>query len=170
MVPTHLVIKLLKWTSYWCFCLLLILEWSQQSFTDVWKSSLKAMLLEVKLRSHSSFRFVLLFYNLTDRFLPSYRSPRRSRWPDDDVPFYIPQFYDGWQPPAPTSMPSSLPYENSPMSPSDSQRFPPGGPREPPLYMRVIYDFTARNNQELSMMKGDVVQVRWVLWYNNYLH
>ncbi|XP_056278434.1 epidermal growth factor receptor kinase substrate 8-like protein 3b [Pseudoliparis swirei] len=83
----------------------------------------------------------------------------RSRWPDDDVPFYIPQFYDGWQPPAPTSMPSSLPYENSPMSPSDSQRFPPGGPREPPLYMRVIYDFTARNNQELSMMKGDVVQV-----------
>lgn len=31
---------------------------------------------------------------------------------------------------------------------------------EPPLHMRVIYDFTARNRQELSVMKGDVVQVR----------
>ncbi|XP_034392774.1 epidermal growth factor receptor kinase substrate 8-like protein 3b [Cyclopterus lumpus] len=82
-----------------------------------------------------------------------------SRWPDDDVPFYIPQFYDGWQPPAPTSMPSSLPYQSGPMSRSDSQHFTPDGPREPPLYMRVIYDFTARNNRELSIMKGDVVQV-----------
>lgn len=26
--------------------------------------------------------------------------------------------------------------------------------------MRVIYDFTARNRQELSVMKGDMVQVR----------
>lgn len=31
---------------------------------------------------------------------------------------------------------------------------------EPPLYMRVTYDFTARNRQELSVMRGDVVQVR----------
>lgn len=30
---------------------------------------------------------------------------------------------------------------------------------EPPLYMRVIYDFMARNIQELSVMKGDNVQV-----------
>lgn len=32
---------------------------------------------------------------------------------------------------------------------------------EQPMYMRVIYDFMARNSRELSIMKGDVVQVRY---------
>lgn len=32
---------------------------------------------------------------------------------------------------------------------------------EPPMYMKAIYDFMARNNRELSIMKGDVVQVRF---------
>uniref|UniRef100_UPI003AAF3F2C epidermal growth factor receptor kinase substrate 8-like protein 3b n=1 Tax=Centroberyx gerrardi TaxID=166262 RepID=UPI003AAF3F2C len=116
----------------------------------------------------------------------------RSRWPEDNIPPYIPEFYDGWQPP-PMSAPPA--YQNGPMSRSNSQRFPPGHqngpmsesqsysprdmqqqPEEPvmnspwgsppparhsksPLYMRVIYDFMARNSQELSIMKGDVVQV-----------
>lgn len=30
---------------------------------------------------------------------------------------------------------------------------------EPPLYARAIYDFNARNGRELSLSKGDVVQV-----------
>lgn len=112
----------------------------------------------------------------------------RSRWPDDNVPPYIPEFYDGWQPPPPS--------QNRPMSRSSSQRHPPGQPygqinsgtKEPPgdrswmapppphstepLYMRAIYDFMARNNRELSIMKGDVVQViqknkQWWLVRNN---
>ncbi|KAM9350352.1 epidermal growth factor receptor kinase substrate 8-like protein 3b [Symphorus nematophorus] len=115
----------------------------------------------------------------------------RSRWPEE-VPPYIPEFYDGWQPPPPPSRPSPPPFQNGPMSRSNSQRFPPdrrqpeepmsngpwGAPppppaqlSEPPLY-RVIYDFMARNNQELSIMKGEVVQViqknkQWWLVRNN---
>lgn len=30
---------------------------------------------------------------------------------------------------------------------------------EPPLYMRVAYDFVGRNGRELSVMKGDTVEV-----------
>ncbi|KAJ4934624.1 hypothetical protein JOQ06_007409 [Pogonophryne albipinna] len=79
----------------------------------------------------------------------------RSRFPNEDVQPYIPEFYDGWQPSPLSRRPSPLP----PMSRSNSQRFPPNAPREPPLYMRVIYDFMARNNRELSIMKWEDVQV-----------
>ncbi|KAF4072323.1 hypothetical protein AMELA_G00261770 [Ameiurus melas] len=114
----------------------------------------------------------------------------RPGWPNaDQIPPYVPQFYDGWQPPAPAP-PQSGPM-NHPLSRSNSQRFPaendvqqrpgqdnrlfgapPERSGEPPLYMRVIYDFTARNRQELSVMKGDVVQVvhksrQWWVVRNN---
>ncbi|KAF7695365.1 hypothetical protein HF521_007088 [Silurus meridionalis] len=114
----------------------------------------------------------------------------RSNWPNaDQIPAYVPQFYDGWQPPAP--IPSQSGPMNHSLSRSNSQRFPaendaqqrsgqdnrpvgapPERSGEPPLYMRVIYDFTARNRQELSVMKGEVVQVinksrQWWIVRNN---
>lgn len=99
----------------------------------------------------------------------------RSQWPQDEIPPYIPDFSDGWQPPSRSSRPVSR---------SNSQRFPPsqqqngwGTPPPParstdPEFMRAIYDFMARNNRELNLMKDDVVEVvqknrQWWLVRNN---
>lgn len=100
----------------------------------------------------------------------------RSQWPEEDIPPYIPEFYDGWQPPPPSRM-------SRPVSRSNSQRFPtnqqngwgtppPNARGSEPEYMRAIYDFIARNNRELDLMKGDVVEVvqknkQWWLVRNN---
>ncbi|XP_043102390.1 epidermal growth factor receptor kinase substrate 8-like protein 3b [Puntigrus tetrazona] len=101
----------------------------------------------------------------------------RSKWPNgDQIPPYYPEFYDGWQPLPPG--PSQSPLASRQLSRSNSERVPSGNvmqrppeqdvrpwsappirSAEPPIYMRVIYDFMARNSQELSVMKGDMVQV-----------
>nr|XP_019944553.1 PREDICTED: epidermal growth factor receptor kinase substrate 8-like isoform X1 [Paralichthys olivaceus]XP_019944555.1 PREDICTED: epidermal growth factor receptor kinase substrate 8-like isoform X1 [Paralichthys olivaceus] len=88
----------------------------------------------------------------------------RSRWPNNDIPPYIPEFYDGWQPLAPSRIPPPFLSHKGQMSRSYSQRIPPDRPVSPNFSessqsMRAIYNFTARNNRELSIMKGDVVQV-----------
>lgn len=128
------------------------------------------------------------------RFLGDCWNMSRAQWAGGEVPPYMPEFYDGWQLPAPNYMPPSvgnqsrpLSRNNShPLSRSNSQRFPPppqdftDGPPpnrptitangswsppppayrpEPVLHMRVIYNFMARNSQELSIMKDEVVQV-----------
>ena len=56
-------------------------------------------------------------------FFVFFLSPPRSNWPHDDVPPYIPEFYDGWQPPPPSHMRAPLLNQNGPMSRSNSQRF-----------------------------------------------
>ncbi|XP_054647201.1 epidermal growth factor receptor kinase substrate 8-like protein 3b isoform X2 [Dunckerocampus dactyliophorus] len=86
----------------------------------------------------------------------------RSRWPGD-VPPYIPEFYDGWQPPAPPHKHAHVPHQNNQVSRNNSQRYPPGRPidhmKEGRDLMRVMYDIVARNNRELTVMKGEVVEV-----------
>lgn len=70
-----------------------------------------------------------LIFFLLSCFIPPFLALLvRSRWPED-VPPYIPSFYDGWKPPAPTYRPSSPPqYSAAPITRSNSQRFPSGRP------------------------------------------
>uniref|UniRef100_A0A4W5M6U8 EPS8 signaling adaptor L3 n=1 Tax=Hucho hucho TaxID=62062 RepID=A0A4W5M6U8_9TELE len=98
-----------------------------------------------------------------------------TKWPEDDedIPTYTLEFYDGWQPLEVThSLPGREPERRQPsQKQSQSPRStpekrsapfkpPPSRPDEPnPSYMRVMYDFTARNNRELSISKGEVVQL-----------
>ncbi|XP_051806030.1 epidermal growth factor receptor kinase substrate 8-like protein 3b isoform X3 [Acanthochromis polyacanthus] len=131
------------------------------------------------------------------RFLGECWNISRSQWTGPHVPPYIPEFYDGWQPPAPNYFPPSVASQSRSFSRSNSQRFPPPpqdfpdgpppnrhaandswSPSPPPAYrseptqfMRVIYNFSAKNSQELSIIKDEVVQVisksrRWWLVRN----
>ncbi|KAJ8360647.1 hypothetical protein SKAU_G00171720 [Synaphobranchus kaupii] len=111
-----------------------------------------------------------------------------SKWPDDDeeeVPLYVPEFDNGWEPPMVVKAPpktslSKAPPKTSLTNKKKSQQPPPErepqrtqrsqtpvlrkppktrADEPPPRYMRVMYDFTARNRRELSIMKDDMVQV-----------
>ncbi|XP_028853874.1 epidermal growth factor receptor kinase substrate 8 isoform X2 [Denticeps clupeoides] len=102
-----------------------------------------------------------------------------TKWPEDDedVPTYTPVFDNGWQPPEvtatqPIRRQNSQPVgwqDSQPISRQDRQQtrpaqapwdFPATNSEElPPSYMRVLYDFAARNHRELSISKGEVVQL-----------
>ncbi|KAJ6659533.1 hypothetical protein lerEdw1_018768 [Lerista edwardsae] len=91
----------------------------------------------------------------------------RAEYPDgQSVPAYTPSFSDGWVPPMPiqrqtmdkvhNETPDSLADRHVTL-PNQFNLFPV--PSDPPQLMQAMYEFHARNPKELTIRKGDLLEV-----------
>ncbi|XP_070704381.1 epidermal growth factor receptor kinase substrate 8-like protein 3 [Pempheris klunzingeri] len=96
-----------------------------------------------------------------------------TKWPEDDedIPTYTLQFSDGWQPPEVSAAPEPREPASKQQSPKpgSSQNLPERAPTHPPQKpcsgeskpcpMLVIHDFTSRNHRELTVRRGERVEL-----------
>ncbi|XP_068170847.1 epidermal growth factor receptor kinase substrate 8-like protein 3 [Antennarius striatus] len=93
-----------------------------------------------------------------------------TKWPEDDedIPTYTLEFSDGWQPPevceAPVAGPPVSRQERPRPAPTQTSTKwrPPHTPRKSrsePRRMRVVLDFISRNQRELTVRKGDLIEL-----------
>ncbi|XP_040014695.1 epidermal growth factor receptor kinase substrate 8-like protein 3 [Xiphias gladius] len=88
-----------------------------------------------------------------------------TKWPEDneDIPTYTLEFFDGWQPPEVTAAPaisepvSNIQYETSADGQTSANWTRPHHPRKE--CMCVMYDFISRNHKELTINKGEIVEL-----------
>ncbi|XP_070759277.1 epidermal growth factor receptor kinase substrate 8-like protein 3 [Enoplosus armatus] len=90
-----------------------------------------------------------------------------TKWPEDDedIPTYTLEFSDGWQPPEPREPASREESTKPAVSQTSAKVTPPHAPQKARSgvsklhLMRVTYDFISRNHRELTVKKGEIVEL-----------
>uniref|UniRef100_A0A8C3XTJ6 SH3 domain-containing protein n=1 Tax=Chelydra serpentina TaxID=8475 RepID=A0A8C3XTJ6_CHESE len=73
------------------------------------------------------------------------------------IPPYIPIFSDGWVPPLPTHRENATHVERPPLG--SQNHAASRAPSSPPQLMQAMYEFQARNNKELTVVKGELLEI-----------